>query len=195
MQYTRLPYPSLSPRVCSDSYPLSQRCHPSISSSAALFSVCLQSFPTSGSFPMSWLFTAGGQSIGASALASVLPTNTQPWFPLGLTGLISLQSKGLKSLLQHHSSKASILWHSALFMVQLSYPYMTTGKTKTLTIWTFVNKVMSLLFNMLSRYICTLCNVELLVNNWGSGKQHSMSGPWCIQYQWLAALGGNKLDQ
>ena len=195
MQHTRLPYPSLSPRVCSDSYPLSQRCHPSISSSAALFSFCLQSFPTSGSFPMSWLFTAGGQSIGASALASVLPTNTQPWFPLGLTGLISLQSKGLKSLLQHHSSKASILWHSALFMVQLSYPYMTTGKTKTLTIWTFVNKVMSLLFNMLSRYICTLCNVELLVNNWGSGKQHSMSGPWCIQYQWLAALGGNKLDQ
>ena len=195
MQHTRLPYPSLSPRVCPDSRPLSQRCHPSISSSAALFSFCLQSFPTSGSFPMSWLFTAGGQSIGASALASVLPTNTQPWFPLGLTGLISLQSKGLKSLLQHHSSKASILWHSALFMVQLSYPYMTTGKTKTLTIWTFVSKVMSLLFNMLSRYICTLCNVELLVNNWGWGKQHSMSGPWCIQYQWLAALGGNKLDQ
>ena len=73
----------------------------------------------------------------------------------------------LKRLLQHHSSKASILWHLALFMVQLSYPYMTTRKTKTLTIWTFVSKVMSLLFNMLSRHICTLCNVELLVNQWG----------------------------
>ena len=101
----------------------------------------------------------------------------------------------LKRLLQHHSSKASILWHLALFMVQLSYPYMTTRKTKTLTIWTFVSKVMSLLFNMLSRHICTLCNVELLVNQWGWGKQHSMTGPWCIQFQWLAALGGNKLDQ
>ena len=83
----------------------------------------------------------------------------------------------LKSLLQHYSSKASVLWHSALFMVQLSHPYMTTGKAIALTTWTFVGKVMSLLFNMLSRYICTLCNVELLVNNWGSGKQHSMSGP------------------
>ena len=79
---------------------------------------------------------------------SISPSNEyQDWFPLGLTGLISLQSKGLSSLLQHHSSKASILWYSAFFMVQLSLPYMSTGKTIALTIWTFIGKVMSLLFN------------------------------------------------
>ena len=90
---------------------------------------------------------------GASTSASVLPMNIQDWFPLGLTSLISLQSKGLSSLCQLHSSKASILWHSVFFMVQLPHPYMTTGKTKSLTIWTFVSKVMSLLLNMLSRLI------------------------------------------
>ena len=87
-------------------------CHP--------FSSCLPSFPASGSFLMSQLFASGGQSIGASASASVPLVNSQDWFPLGLTGLI-LQSKGLfKSLLQHHSSKASILRHSAFFMVQFT---------------------------------------------------------------------------
>ena len=80
-------------------------------------------------------------------------SNIQDWFPLGWTGWISLQSKGLSSLLQHHSSKASILQCSAFFIVQLSHPYMTTGKTIALTIWTFVNKVMSLLFNMLSKLV------------------------------------------
>ena len=123
-----------------------------ISSSAIPFSFCLQSFPPSGSFPMSWLFTVGGQSIGASASASVLPVNIQGWFPLGLIGLI-LWSKGLKSLLQHHSSKASILQHSAFFMAQISHPYMTTGKTIALTIQTFVSKVISLLFNMFSSFV------------------------------------------
>ena len=90
------------------------------------FSSCLQSFPASGSFPMSQFFPSGGQSIGVSA--SALPMNIQDWFLLGLTGLISLLSKWLKSLLQHHRSKASILLCSAFFMVQLSHPYMTTGK-------------------------------------------------------------------
>ena len=112
-------------------------------------------FPSIRVFPVSQFFASGGQSIGVSALASVLPVNIQDWFPLGWTGWISLQSKGLlqhhKSLLQHHTSKASIFWHSAFFMVQLSYPYMTTGKMITLAIWTFVYKVMSLLCNMLSR--------------------------------------------
>ena len=117
----------------------------SSSSSAALFSSCLQSFPASGSFPMSQLFASGGQSIGTSTSASVLPVNFQGWFPLGLTGLISLLSKGLSSLLQHHSSKASMLWCSAFFRVQLSHPYMTTEKTIALTRRTFVGKVMSLL--------------------------------------------------
>ena len=108
-------------------------------------------FPASGSFPMNQFFASGGQSIGVSASASVLPMNIQDWFPLGLTGLISFQPKGLlKSLLQHHSSTASILQHSAFFMVQLAHPYMTPGKTIALTRQTFVGKVMSLLFNMLS---------------------------------------------
>ena len=96
------------------------------------FSSCLLSFPGSGSFPMNRLFTSGGPSIGASVSASVLPMNIQGWFPLGLTGLISILSKGLKSLLLHHSSKASIFRCSAFFMVQLSLPYMTTGKTLTM---------------------------------------------------------------
>ena len=100
-------------------------------------------FPASGSFPMSQRFASGGQSIGVSASASVHPVNIQDWFPLGLTGWISLQSMGLKSLLQHHSSKALILWHLDFFMVQLSHLYMTTGKTIALTIWTFVGKVIS----------------------------------------------------
>ena len=108
-------------------------------------------FPSLGVFSVSQFFASGGQSIGASA--SVLPMNILDWFPLGLTGLISLLSKGLKSLPQHHSSKASTLQCSAFFMVQLSYPYMTTGKMIALTIQTFVSKVMSLLFNMLSRSV------------------------------------------
>ena len=107
----------LSPRVCSNSCPLSQWCHPTISSSVALFSSCPQSFPASGSYPVSQLFTSGGQIIGASALAPVLPLNIQGWFPLGFTGLISL-SKRHSRVFQHHSSKASILWRSVLFMAQ-----------------------------------------------------------------------------
>ena len=96
------------------------------------FPLLTKSFPASGSFPMRQFFASGGQSTGASALASVLPVNIQGWFPLGLTALMSLQST-LKSLLQHYSSKASNLEHSAFFMVQLSHPYMTTGKTIALT--------------------------------------------------------------
>ena len=95
LQQDRLPCPSPSPRVCSNSCPLSQWCHPTISSSVVPISSHLQSFPASGSFPMSWLFPSGGQSIGASASASVFPKNIQGWFPLGQTGLNSLHSKGL----------------------------------------------------------------------------------------------------
>ena len=105
-----------------------QWCHPTTLSSVVPFSSHLQSFPASGSFPVNQFFASGGQSIGVSPSASVLPMFIQDSFPLGLNGWISLQSKGLsKSLLRHHSSKASILWRSAFFMVQLSHPYMTTG--------------------------------------------------------------------
>ena len=115
------------------------------------FSSSLQSFPASGSFQMSQFFTSGGQSIGASA--TVLSMDTQDWFPLGLTGLITLQSKELSSLLQHHNSKTSIHRHLAFFIVQLTRPYMTTGKIIALTRQTFVGNIISLLFNMLSRFI------------------------------------------
>ena len=141
-----------SPEACSNSYPLSWRCRPTISSSVIPFSSCLQSFPLSGSFLMSRLFTSDGQWIGVSVSALVLPMNVQGWFTLGMIGLISLQSKGLKCLLQYHNSKASIQ-SSAFFMVQLSYPYMTTGNTIALSRCTFVSKEMSLLFNRLSRFV------------------------------------------
>ena len=95
LQHARPPCPSSTPRVHSDSRPLSQWCHPAISSSVVPYSSCLQSFPASASFPMSQFFASGGQSIGVSASASVLPMNSQDWFPLGLTSLISLLSIGL----------------------------------------------------------------------------------------------------
>ena len=115
---------------------------------------CLQSFPASGSFPMSWLFESGSQSIAASVLA-ISPSNEYSGlisFRIDWFDLLALEGT-LKSLLQHHSSKASIFQCSTFFMVQLYHLYMTTGKTIAVTIWTFVSKVMSLLFNMLSRYV------------------------------------------
>ena len=155
LQHARPPCPSPTPRVYSNSCLLSWWCHPTISSSVVPFS-CLRSFPASGSFPISQFFSSGDQSFGVSASASVLPVNIQDWFPLGLTGWISLQSKRpSKSFLQHHSSEASILQRSAFFTVQLSHPSMTTGKTIASTRQTFVGKVMSLLFNMLSRLVIT----------------------------------------
>ena len=151
LQHTRLPCPSPSPRVCSNSCPLSSvmpsshliLCHP--------FSSCPQSFSASGSFPMSQFFTSGGQSIEA---LSISPSNEY-------SGLISYRidwfdllavRETLKSLLQPHSLKVSVLWCSAFFMVQLSHLYMTTGKTTALTIWTFVNK------NLFS--ICTVQSIK-----------------------------------
>ena len=114
------------------------------------FSSCPQFFQASGSFPMSQFFASGGQSIGSSVLASVLSRNIQGWFPLGLTGLISLQSKGLSRVFSTTTVWVSILWHSVFFIVQLSHPYMTTGKTMALTRWTFVGKVVPLLLSILS---------------------------------------------
>ena len=140
LQHTRPPCPSPTPRVYPNSRPLSWWCHPTISSSIIPFSPWLQSFPASGSFQMSQFFTSAGQSIGVSTSASVLPINIQDWFPWW-TGWISLLSKGLSRVFSNHSSKASILQHSAFFIVQLSHPYMTTGKTIALTRPTFVSNV------------------------------------------------------
>ena len=121
LQHTRPPCPSPTPGALPNSCPSSRWCRPTISSSVVPFSFCLQSFPTSGSFPVSQFFTSGGQSIGVSASASVLPMNIEDWLPLGWTGLTSLLFKGLlRVFLQHHSSKALILHHSAFLIVQLS---------------------------------------------------------------------------
>ena len=136
LQHDRLPFPSPSPRACSDSSPLSWWCHPTISFSVVPFSSCLQSFPVLGFFLMSQLFASGSQKIGASASNdySGLISFRIDWFDL-----LAVQVT-LKSLLQHHSSKVSILPCSA-FIVHLSFRYMTTGKTIALTIWTFVSKL------------------------------------------------------
>ena len=136
LKHARLPCPSLSPKVCSNSCPLNWWCHPTISSSVTRFS-CPQSFPASESFPMSQLFTSGGQSIRVWASASVLPMNIQDWFPkIDRFDFLAVHGT-LKNLFQHHSSKASIIWCSAFSMAQLSHPYVIPGKTIALTIQTF----------------------------------------------------------
>ena len=154
LQHTRLPCPSPTPRVCSNSSPVSQLCHPTISSICCLLLLFPSVFPSIRVFsnelaihirwPKYWSFSF---SICTSNEYSELISFRIDWFDL-----LAVQ-ENLKSLFQHHSSKASILQCSAFFMVQLSHLYMTTGKTKTLTIWTFVSKVMSLFFNMLSRFV------------------------------------------
>ena len=153
LQHAKLPCPSPSPGACSNSCPLSQWCHPTILSSVVPFSSSLQSFPGSRSFPMSQLFTSGGQNIGVSASASVHPMNIQDWFPLGLTDLISLQSKGLSRV----SSSTTVQKHQFFGAQPFFGPTLTSihdcWKTIALTRWTFVGKVMSLLFNMLSRFV------------------------------------------
>ena len=148
LQHTRPPCPSLTPGVHSNSCPSSPWCHPAISSSVVPFSSCLQFFPASGSFLcIRWpKYPSFSFNISPSNEYSGLISFRIDWFDL-------LEVQGtLKSLLEHYSSKSSILQHSAFFIVQLSDPYMTTGKTMALTRWTFVGKVMSLLFNML--YVC-----------------------------------------
>ena len=128
LQHARFYCPSSTPRVYSNSCPLSQWCRPTISSSMVPFSSHLQSFPASGSFYMSQFFASGGQSIGISASASVLPMNIQDWSPLGWTGCISLQSKGLSRVFSNTTVQKHLRC-SASFIVQFSHPYMTTGKT------------------------------------------------------------------
>ena len=144
LQHTKVPYPSLSPGVCSDSCPLSWWYYLIIH--VAHLSPCPQSFPASGSFPVSWLcirwpnYWSFSFSISPSNEYSGLISFRVDWFDF-----FAVQGT-LRSFLHYHSSKASILWHSAFFKVQLSHPYMTTGKIIALTTWTFVSKVMFLFF-------------------------------------------------
>ena len=155
LQHARPPCPSPTPGVYSDSFPLSRWCHPAISSSVITFSSCPQSLPASGSFPMSQLFAWGGQTIGVSALASVLPVIIQVWSPLEWTGWISLQSKGLSRVFSMTTVPKHQFFGAQLSSQSNSHPYVTTGKTIALIRRTFVGKVMSLLLNMLSRLVIT----------------------------------------
>ena len=153
MGLTRIPCPSPSPRACSNSCPSSWGCHPSMSSSVVPFSSHLQSFPPSGSFPMNQFFASGGQSIGVSALASVLPMNFQNLFPLGLTGFISLQSKGLSTVFSSTTVQKHQFFGILPSLWSNSHSIHDYWKNHSLTIWTSAGKVISLLFNMLSRFV------------------------------------------
>ena len=138
LQHARLPCPSLSSWACFNSCPLSQWCHPNISSSVTHFSSCPQSFPASGSFPMSWLFASGGQMIGISA--RVLPMHIQGWFPLGLTGLVSLQPKGLsESSPETQFKRITSLVFSLLFVIQTPKPTMSEYQPLGLLSYKFMN--------------------------------------------------------
>ena len=164
LQHARLLCPSPSPRACSNSYPLGQWCHPTISSSVVPFSSHLQSSPASESLPMSQFFASGGQSTGASALAAVLLMNIQGWFPLGLTGLISLQSRD-----SQESSLAPQLETINSWALSLLYgPTLTSvhnyWKNHSFDYTDLCCKVMSLLFNMLSRFVKTFLVVLPLTN-------------------------------
>ena len=153
LQHARSPCSLPTPRVYSNSCPSSWWCHPAISSSVVPFSSYPQSFPASGSFPMSQLFAWGGQSIGVSILASVLPMNTQGWSPLGWTGWISLQSKRLSRVFSNTTVQKHQFFSSQPFHSSSLTSVHDCWKTHSLTIWTFVGKVMCLLFNTLSRFM------------------------------------------
>ena len=155
LQHASLACPSISPGVCSNSCPLSWWCHPSISSSVAPFASCPQSFPASQLIPVNELALCIRWPKYWSFNFSLSPSNEYSGltsFKIDWCDLLAVQGT-LKSLLQHHDSKALFLWCSTFFMVQLSHPYLTTGKTIALTIWTFVIKVTLLLFNMLSWFV------------------------------------------
>ena len=155
-QHTRPPCPSPTPGVYPNPCPSSWWCHPAISSSVVPFSSCPQPLPAWGSFPMSQLFTSGGQSIGVPASTSVLPMKTQDWSPLGWTGWISLQSKGLSRVFSNTTVQKHQFFGTQLSLWSNSHIHAwPLGKTIALTRRTFVGKVMSLLFNLLSRLVIT----------------------------------------
>ena len=166
LQHSRLPYLSPTPGACSNSSPLSQWCHPTISSSFIPFSSCLHSFPASGSFPISQSFTSGGQTIRASTSTSVLPMNIHDWFPLGLTGLIPLQSKGLSRVFsyttvqKHRSSLLNFIYGPTLTSI------LNDWRNHSFDRETFIGKVMSPFFNILSKLVIAFLrrNKRLLIS-------------------------------
>ena len=140
LQHTRPPCPSPTPRVHPNSRPLGWWCQTNISSSVVPFSSCLQPFPASGYFQMSQLFTSGGQSTGVSASTSVLPMNTQNWFPLAWTATFPCSPRDSR-VFSNTTVQKHQFFGSAFFIVQLSHPYMTTGKTIAMTTHTFIGKL------------------------------------------------------
>ena len=188
LQHTRISCPSPTPRGYSNSCPLSRWCHPTISSSNVPFS-CFQSLPASGSFPMSWFFPSSGQSIVVLASALIFPMNIQDLFTLGWTGLISLKSKVLSRVFFNTTVQKHQFFGTQLSLVQLSHPHMTTGKTIALTGWTFVGKIMSLLFNMLSRLVIAfLPRSKHLLISWLQSLSAVILEPQKIKSVTLAAV-------
>ena len=185
LQHTRLPCPSLSPGACSNSCPLSLWCHPTISSSVAPFSSCPQSFWASRSFPMSWFILSGGQSIGALASASVLPMNIEGWFPLGLIGLIFLQSKGLSRVFS-----STTVWKHQFFGAQPSLwsssHICNYWKDHSFDYVEFCQQSDALLFNTLPRVARAFLNTHHVLLPWatwamsGTNRQKRDSCGMCI---------------
>ena len=156
LQHARPSCPSLTPRAYSNSCPSLWWWHPTILSSVIPFSSCLQSFPTLGSFPMSQFFLSSGHNIGVSASASVLPMNIDDWSPLGWTGWVSLQCKGLSRVFSNTTVQKHVLFGFSFLYGPTLTSIHDYWKTIALTRWTFVGKVMSLLLNMLFRLVIDL---------------------------------------
>ena len=205
----RPPCPLLSPRVCPKSCPLNQWCHPTISSSVIPFPSCLQSFPASGSFQMSQFFASGGQSIGVSASTTVLPMNVQDSFPLRLTGLISLQSKGLSTVFFN-----TTVWKHQFFGTQPSlwsnsHICTTTRKALALTLWTLSAKWCHWFYNAPSKFVIAFLprSRHLLISWWQSPSTvilepkkrksvQTLNVPWSPSWReiWVPFAGGSPLN-
>ena len=153
LQHASVPCPSPTPGAYSKSCPLRQWCQPTISSSVVPFSSSLQPFPASGSFPVSRFFPSGAQRIGVSALASVISMNIQGWYHLRLTGLISLLSKGLSGVFSSTTVQRHPFFGSLPSLWSSSHIHMWPWEDRSLVYWTVVGRVMSLLFNTLSRFV------------------------------------------
>ena len=167
VQHARAPCPSPTPRVYSNSCPLNWWCHPTISSSGIPFSSCLQSFPESGSFPMSHFFSSGGQSNGVSASALGLPMNIQDWSPLGWTGWISLQSKGLLRVFSNTTVQKHQFFGTQPSIWFNCHIHIWYWKNHSFDLMDISWQVMSLLFNMLSRLLITfLSRSKYLLISW-----------------------------
>ena len=176
-QHARLPCPSPTPGVCSNSCPLSPWCNPNISSSVTPLSSCPQSFPASESFPVNWLFTSSSQSVGALASASVFAMNIQGWFPLGLTGLISLHSRGLSRVFS-----STTVWKHQFFGAQLSHPYnsfpVVTGKIAS---FDYANLCRTYILHRTLRMKCWLClRVDKPWKHYAKWKKLNTKGHICM---------------